>query len=174
MISCVSWFPEVRRLAILANGGYRDSVVEMTAAEALARGLGLEVTKFEIRQSEDIAPGFDALRGRADALHVVADGLIATNQTRILTLALAARLPTSFNQRAYAAAGALMSYGPSFPDLFRRTADVVDKILRGARPADIPVEQPTKFDLTFNLTTAKALGIEIPARLLFTANEVIE
>jgi putative ABC transport system substrate-binding protein len=166
--------PNLRRLAILGNAGYREAVLEMTTVETLARKLGLEVIKSEIRRAVDIAPAFDTFKGQADALYVVADGLIVTNQVRIITLALAARLPTSFNQRTYTAAGGLMSYGPNFRNLFQRAADLVDKILRGAKPADLPVEQPTKFDLVINLTTARALGIEIPSRLLFTANEVIE
>jgi putative ABC transport system substrate-binding protein len=166
--------PNLRRLAIMGNGGYRESVLDMTAVEALARNLGLDTARFEIRRAEDIAPAFDAFKGKADALYVVPDGLVASNQTRIVTLALAARLPTTFNQRAYVAAGGLMSYGPNFPDMFRRTADYVDRILRGAKPADLPVEQAVKFDLVFNLVTAKALGVEIPSKLLFTANEVIE
>ena len=114
-------------------------------------------------EREDIAPAFEALKGRAEALYVVTDPLVITNRVRINTLALAARLPTIYSFREYVEAGGLMSYGPNFPDLFRRAADFVDKILRGAKPADIPVEQPTKFDLVINLTTAKALGLDDPA-----------
>jgi putative tryptophan/tyrosine transport system substrate-binding protein len=110
----------------------------------------------------------------ADALYVVAEGLISANRTRIITFALAARLPTIFNIREYAEAGGVMSYGPNFPDMFRRTAEIADRILRGAKPADIPVEQPTKFDLVFNLTTARALGVTVPPTLLARADEVIE
>jgi putative ABC transport system substrate-binding protein len=105
---------------------------------------------------------------------VVVDALVAAHRTRIITFALVAHLPTIFNTSAYAEAGALMSYGPNFPDLYRRTADYVDKILRGSKPADLPVEQPTKFDLVFNLTTARALGIDVPHALLARADEVIE
>jgi putative ABC transport system substrate-binding protein len=166
--------PGLRRLAILCNGGYRESVLEMAEVEAAGRKLGLDSIRMEIRRADDIAPTFEAVKGRAEALYIVADGLIATHHVRVITLALAARLPTVGNIRAYVAAGLMMSYGPDFAEMFRRTADIVDKILRGARPADIPVEQPTKFDFTINLTIAKALGIEIPSRLLFTANEVIE
>ena len=154
---------------ILGNAGYAESAMEIAEVETRARRLGLDVARLEIQRAEDIAPAFQALKDQADALYVVVDGLVATNQTRILTFALSARLPTIINIRAYVTGGALMSYGPSFPDLFRRTAEYVDKILRGAKPAELPVEQPTKFDLTINLTTAKALGIEIPSRLLFTA-----
>ena len=126
------------------------------------------------RALEDIASAFEALKGRAEALYVVNDPLVTTNRIRINTLALGARLPTMHGFRELAEAAGLMSYGPSFPDLYRRSGDYVDKILRGMKPADIPVEQPTKFDLVINLTTAKALGLEIPSTLLARADEVIE
>ena len=135
----------------MANVGNPAAVLEMGEVQATARTLGLEVVTFEIRRAEDIAPAFEALKGRADALYVCADPLVNTNRVRINTLALAARLPTMHGFREYVEAGGLMSYGPNFPDLFRRAADYVDKILRGAKPADIPVEQPTKFDLVINL-----------------------
>ena len=128
----------------------------------------------EIRRAEDIAPAFEALKGRAEALYVVGDALVVTHRIRINTLALAARLPTIYNIREYVEAGGLMSYGPNIPDLFRRAADFVDKILRGAKPGEIPVEQPTKFDLIINLTTAKALGLNVPPSLIARADEVIE
>ena len=128
----------------------------------------------EIRRAEDIAPAFEAIKGRVQALYVTVDPLTITNRIRINTLALGARLPTMYALREYVDAGGLMSYGPNFPDLFRRAADYVDKILRGAKPADIPVEQPTKFDLVINLITAKALGLEVPPSLLARADEVIE
>ena len=147
----------------MANVGNPVAVLEMREVQAAARTLGLEVVTFEIRRAEDIAPAFEALKGRADALYVVTDPLVNTNRIRINTLALGARLPTMHGIREYVEAGGLMSYGPNFPDLFRRAADYVDKILRGAKPADIPVEQPTKFDLVINLTTAKALGLDSPA-----------
>jgi putative ABC transport system substrate-binding protein len=146
----------------------------MDEAQAAAKVLGLEITALEIRRPEDIAPAFDALKGRAKALYVCGDTLTATNRIRISTLAVAARLPTMHGGREFVEAGGLMSYAPSFPDHFRRAADLVDKILRGAKPADIPVEQPTKFDLVLNLTTAKALSLEIPPTLLARADEVIE
>ena len=129
---------------------------------------------FEIRRAEDIAPAFEGLKDRADALYVVGDAAVFTHRVRINTLALTARLPTIYVVREFIETGGLMSYGPSFPDLFRRAADYVDKILRGAKPGDIPVEQPTKFDLAINLTTAKALGLTIPPMLLARADEVIE
>jgi ABC-type uncharacterized transport system substrate-binding protein len=139
-----------------------------------ARTLGLEVITQEIRRGEDIAPVFDALKGRADALYVCSDPLLSVNRVRINTLALGERLPTMYGLREYVEAGGLMSYGANFPDQFRRAGDYVDKILRGAKPADIPVEQPTKFDLVINLITAKALGLKIPPTLLARADEVIE
>jgi putative tryptophan/tyrosine transport system substrate-binding protein len=128
----------------------------------------------EIRRAEDIAHGFEAIKGRAEALYLCSDALVLSNRVRIQTLATGARLPAMYGHRGYVEAGGLMSYGTNYPDLWRRAADFVDKILRGAKPADIPVEQPTKFDLVINLTTAKALGIEIPATLLARADEVIE
>jgi putative ABC transport system substrate-binding protein len=166
--------PSLRRLAILANVGNPAVVLDMGEAQAAARKLGLEVITSEIRRAEDIAPAFDALKGRADALYVCTDPLVNTHRIRVNTLALAARLPTIHGLREYVEAGGLMSYGPNLPDLMRRAADYVDKILRGAKPGDIPVEQPTKFDVVINLTTAKALGLQIPDRLLALANEVIE
>jgi putative tryptophan/tyrosine transport system substrate-binding protein len=105
---------------------------------------------------------------------VVIDGLVNANRTRIITHVLGARLPSVFGTRDYVQAGGLMSYGPNFPDMFRRAAAVVDKILRGTKPANIPVEQPTKFDLVINLTTAKALGLTVSPALLARADEVIE
>jgi putative tryptophan/tyrosine transport system substrate-binding protein len=166
--------PNLRRLAILANVGNPAVVLDMGEAQAAARKLGLEVTTSEIRRAEDIAPAFDALKARADALYICTDPLVNTHRIRFNTLALAARLPTIHALREYVEAGGLMSYGPNVPDLLRRAADYVDKILRGAKPSDIPVEQPTKFDLVINLTTAKALGLKIPESFLLRADEVIE
>ena len=162
--------PGLRRLAIMANVGNPASVWDMGEAHAL----GLEVTTSELRRAEDISPAFDALKGRADALYVCVDPLVNTHRIRVNTLALAARLPTMHGLREYVEAGGLMSYGPNLPDLLRRAADYVDKILRGAKPGDIPVEQPTRFDLVINLTTAKALGLTLPPTLLALAEEVIE
>jgi putative tryptophan/tyrosine transport system substrate-binding protein len=166
--------PSLRRLAIMVNVGAPGAVLEMREAQAVARTLGLEVATVEIRRAEDIAPAFEALKGRADALYVCSEPLINTNRTRINILAVGARLPTVHAFREHVEAGGLMSYGANFPDLFRRAADYVDKILRGAKPADIPVEQPTKFDLVINLTTAKALGLTVSPSLLARADEVIE
>ena len=166
--------PSLRRLAIIGNVGNRFTVLELSEVQAAARTLGLEVVTLEILRSEDIAPAFDTVNDRADALYICVDPLVTTNRVRINTLALGVRLPTMSAFREYVEAGALMSYGANNPDLFRRAADLTDKILRGGKPADIPVEQPTRFDLTVNVTTAKALGLIIPEALLATANEVIE
>src|SRR5262245_30435869 len=166
--------PRLRRLAILSNVSNPLGVLEMREVQATAHTLGLEVATSEIRQAADITPAFDALMGRADALYVVAGPLITTNRIRINTLALGARLPTMHGQGDNVEAGALMSYGPNFPDLHRRAADYVDKILRGVKPGDLPVEQPIKFDFVINVTTAKVLGLTIPESFLLRADKVIE
>ena len=149
-------------------------MTEKAEIDTAARTLTLEVVPLPIRRAEDIAPAFEALKGRAEALYVVGESLINTNRVRINTLSLRARLPTMDPARELVEAGGLMSYGANFPDLNRRAANFVNKILRGAKPADLPVEQPTKFDLVINLTTAKALGLNVPPTLLATADEVIE
>jgi putative ABC transport system substrate-binding protein len=166
--------PRLRHLAIMGNFGNPAITLELGETQAAARTLGLEVTTLEIRRAEDIAPAFDALEGRVEALYVAIDQLLIANRFRINTLALTTRLPTTYNSREWVEVGGLMSYGPNFPDLFRRAADYVDKILRGAKPGDIPVEQPTKFDVVINLTTAKALGLKIPESFLLRADAVIE
>jgi putative ABC transport system substrate-binding protein len=166
--------PSLRRVAILANVDNPLSVLELGEAQAAARTLNLELDTLEIRRAEDITHAFEAIKGRAEALYVCPDGLMEANKIRINTSALGARLPTMHGYRAYVEAGGLMSYGANLPDQYRRSADYVDKILRGANPGDIPVEQPTKFDLIINLTTAKALSITIPETLLLRANELIE
>jgi putative ABC transport system substrate-binding protein len=166
--------PGLRRLAIMANAGASPAMLEMAEVQTTARALDLEVVASEIRRPEDIAPAFEAFKGRAEALYVCNDPLVTTNRIRINTLALGMELPTMYNVREFVEAGGLMSYGPNFLDLFRRAADFADKILRGAKPADIPVEQPTKFELAINLKTAKALGLEVPPTLLARADEVIE
>jgi putative tryptophan/tyrosine transport system substrate-binding protein len=165
--------PGLRRLAILVNADNVASVLEMHEVEAAAGALGLEVIRLEIRRAEDIASAFKALKGPF-ALYVVQDPLMIDNALRINTLALGARLPTMHGNREQLEAGGLVFYGVDIRDLYRRSAVYVDKILRGAKPADIPVEQPTKFDLVINLKTAKALGLTIPETLLATADEVIQ
>jgi putative ABC transport system substrate-binding protein len=166
--------PGLRRLAVITNADNAQPALEAKETQAAARTLGLDVTPLEIRRAADVAPAFQALGGQADALYVVIDQLTVANRTPILTFALSARLPTITSIRDFVKDGGLISYGPSYPDLFRHSADLVDKILRGAKPDDIPVEQPTKFELVVNLTTAKALGLTIPESFLSRADEVIE
>ena len=166
--------PGLRRVAIMANSGSHSTLLDMREAQAATRVLGLEAVTSDIRLPEDITPAFDALKGRVEALYVCNDPLSVTNRDRINTLALAMRLPTMFGAREFVEAGGLMSYGANFQDLYRRAAELVDKILRGAKPADLPVEQPTKFDLVINLTTAKALGLGLSPTLLARTDEVIE
>jgi putative ABC transport system substrate-binding protein len=166
--------PSLHRLAIMANVSNTASVLEMREVESAARTLGLDARTLDIRQAENIAPAFEELKGHADALYVCIDTILFANRTRINTLALTARLPTMFTTREAVKAGGLVTYGPNFPELFRRSADYVDKILHGAKPEDLPVEQPTKFELAINLTTAKALGLTVPQTLLARADEVIE
>jgi putative ABC transport system substrate-binding protein len=165
---------DLRRLAIFANLDSPLVVLEARAVETAARALGLEFVTLDVRRAEDIGPAFEAHKGRADALYVCADPLVSANRERINTLALTLRLPTMHDLREYAVPGGLASYGPNIPDLFRRAAELVDRILRGVKPADIPVEQPTKFDLVINTITATALGLTVPPTLLARADEVIE
>ena len=166
--------PGLQRLTIMAGVGNPGAVLEMREVQATALKRGLEVATVEIRRIDDIVPAFEALKGRADALYVCGDPLVVAHQIRINNLALAARLPTMYGFREHVDTGGLVSYGPNFPHLFRRAADYVDKILRGAKPGELPVEQPTKFELVLNLVTAKALGLEVPPTLLARADEVIE
>jgi putative tryptophan/tyrosine transport system substrate-binding protein len=166
--------PGLRHLAIMANVGSPAGVLQMGEAQAAARRLGIEVAPVEIRQAEDIGPAIEAIQGHVDALYVANEPLVATHMARISALAMAARLPTMYGSREHVEVGGLISYAPSFPDLYRRAAEYVDKILRGSKPADIPVEQPTKFELAINLKTAKALGLTVPDKLLALADEVIE
>jgi putative ABC transport system substrate-binding protein len=166
--------PGLRRLAILANVGIANAALEIGEVEAAARTIGLEVATSEIRKAEDIAPAFVALKGRAEALYVFGEPLANTNRARISALALDARLPTMAGFREIVDAGGLISYGANLTDQFRRAADFVDKILRGTKPGDMPVVQPTKFELVINLNTAKALGLEVPPTLLARADEVVE
>jgi len=166
--------PRLRRVAIMANVGNPASLRQARELHAAAGALGLEVVPLDIRHAEDIAGAFAALNAQADALYIVQDAFAVANMARIMTFALTARLPTIVYSRDFVSFGALMSYGASLPALFRRTADFVDKILRGTKPGDIPVEQPTNFELVINLSTAKALGITVPSNVLALADEVIE
>ena len=166
--------PNLHRLAVLANESNPMIRRQAEEVQAAAHALGLEVAPLDVRRADDIAPAFAALDGRADALYVTSDLLFFNNRLAINALALKARLPDMHSLREEVVAGGLLSYGASFPGLFRRAAELVDKILRGTKPADIPVEQPTKFDLVINLKTAKALGLTVPHNLLVLADEVIE
>jgi putative tryptophan/tyrosine transport system substrate-binding protein len=164
--------PQLERLAIIATADVQDTMAELRMVQAMAQAFGLVVTPLEIRRGEDIPPALQSLKGAEQALFVVGDPLTYVHRARIIELALNARLPTMCAIREFVSAGALMSYGTNFPDLFRRAGEHADKILRGTKPADIPVEQPVKFDLVLNLRTAKALGLEIPATA--RADEVTE
>ena len=166
--------PGLSRVAGLANAVNPVTAPEMAELETAARTLGVEVLRADVRRGEEIAPTIAAFSGRVEAVYVQVDALMTSYQTQLNALALAARLPTLHGVRDYVASGGLMSYGTDFADLFRRAADYVDKILRGAKPADLPVEQPTKFELVVNLKTAKALGLKIPEAFLLRADEVIE
>jgi putative ABC transport system substrate-binding protein len=166
--------PQLRRLAIMFNIGNVQPVLEMGETQAAARMLGLEVIPLVIQKAEDIPSAVQGLKTRADAVYVAVDQLMVANQTTIVTSALRAELPTIFSTSDFVKAGALLSYGPSYTERFRRAADYVDKILRGTKPGDIPVEQPTKFELVINLKTARTLGLTVPPALLGRADDVIE
>jgi putative ABC transport system substrate-binding protein len=166
--------PSLRRLAVLAEPGNPYVVLDLEQTREAARTMGVEVAVFEVRHGEDIGPAFEAFKDRAEALYVPPVPMAFVNRVRINTLAIAAHVPTLHGVREYVEAGGLMSYGPNWPHMWARAADFVDKILRGTKPADIPVEQPTKFDLVINSTTAKALGLKVPDQLLALADEVIE
>ncbi len=164
----------LRRLAIMGNIDTPGVLLEKREIEDAARAIGIEVTPLEIQRAEEIAPAIESIRGGVDALYVVTDPLILANRDDISALSKDERLPTIYGSEEYVKAGGFMSYGPNYPALFRRAAELVDKILRGAKPADIPVEQPTKFDLAINLKTAKAIGLDVSPTLLARADEVIE
>jgi putative ABC transport system substrate-binding protein len=167
--------PNLHRVAILGDADYPADALEMAEVEATARPLGIEINRLAMRRGDEFAAAFKGLKNvSVDALYVCDDALTATNRLNISTLARAARLPTISGAREDVEVGGVMSYGPSLADLFRRAAEYVDKILRGAKPADLPIEQPTKFDLAINLKTAKTLGLTVPPSLLALADEVIE
>jgi len=166
--------PSLRRLAIMGNFSNPVLGLELREVQAAARRLGVETVTLEIRRAEDIGPAFDALKGGAEALYLSPDILIVANKARINILALVARLPSIYNSREYVEEGGLVSYGPDFADLYRRAAEFADKILHGANVGDIPVEQPAKLFFAVNLITAKALGLDVPPKLLALADEVIE
>ena len=166
--------PGFSRLAVLGNAGNPLSVLEISEVQAAGRKVGINSIALEIRRAGDIARAFEGLGSPADALYVVADPLVNTNRAQIHTLTMSAKVPAIYNAREHVEAGGLIAYGPNFTELYRRAASFVDRILRGAKPGDIPVEQPTKFDLVINLTTAKTLGLTVPPALLARADEVIE
>jgi putative ABC transport system substrate-binding protein len=166
--------PQLRRLAVMFNADNTQPALEMGATQAEARRLGLEIIPLAIRRAEDIAPAFQDLKTKADAVYLAVDQLIVANRSNIIALAAGERLPTISGERDFVRAGSLMSYGPNFLELFRHAADYVDRILHGTKPGDMPVEQPTKFDLVVNLKTANALGLTVPPTLLARADEVIE
>jgi putative ABC transport system substrate-binding protein len=166
--------PGLRRLAIMTDVGFPQAVLERDAVLDAAHTLSLDVARMDVRRREDLSPAFAALGAKPDALYVVGNALLNSYRSEITALALDARLATIFNNSSWPATGGLMSYGPDFTDLWRRSADYVDKILRGTKPADIPVEQPTKFELVVNMKTAKTLGLVVPPTLLARADEVIE
>jgi putative ABC transport system substrate-binding protein len=166
--------PQLRRLAVIFNAGNDQTVLEMSDTEAAARELKLDVARLDIRSMQDVAPVFEKLNAQADALYVVVDQLVVANFNRILTFALSARLPMIYSTRDFVRSGGLMSYGPSYVDLFRRAGDYVHRILQGAKPADMPVEQPTRFELVLNLTTARALGLRVSEPFMQRVDEVIE
>jgi len=165
---------ELRRVAVLAYVGFLGTELELAEVRAAAKKLGVEIVTLPVKTADEISPAFEGIHNRADALYVPSNPLANTNRVQINMLALRERLPTMHGFRIYVEAGGLMSYGPNTSDLFRRAAVYVDKILRGANPADLPVEQPTKFDLIINLKTAVALGLEISPTILARADEVIE
>ena len=166
--------PGLRRFAFMVNFNNPGTPAEVSGSWAAAKTLGLEADLLEIRQAADIQQVLTSLKDGVNALYVQPEPLTTSNGPRDRGLALAARLPTMYGNEANVRVGGLMSYAPRFSDLRRRAADYVDKILRGAKPADLPVEQPTEFNLTINLKTAKALGLIIAPTLLARADEVIE
>jgi putative ABC transport system substrate-binding protein len=167
--------PDLRRLAIIGNIGITSgAALEIGAAQAAAQALGIDTNVLEIRRAEDIAPAFASISPAVQALYVCPDPLVNANHTTINALAISARLPTIHPFRDFLGGGGFMSYGTDNVDLFRRSAEYVDKILRGAKPADLPVQQPVKFELVINLKTAKALGLRLPEAYLLRADEVIE
>jgi putative ABC transport system substrate-binding protein len=166
--------PTLRTLAIMADAGNPFSVLEVGEVQAAARSLGLSIALSEIRRVDDIAPAFDLIKGRTEALFISTDPPLIANLTRINTLAQSVQMATIGSWREFVEAGSLMSYGSNIPDQFRRAAELVDRILNGTRPGDIPVEQPTKFEFVINLKTARALSLTIPPGLLARADEVIE
>ena len=164
--------PGAQRVAAVLDRG--APVTQWPAAEQAARSIGLQPQVFNIERAEDLGPAFDAaVKQRADAVLVGLGAVIQNNIDRVVALAARHRLPAAFSSREFVVAGGLMAYGVSYPDSYRRAASYVDKIFKGAKPADLPIEQPTKFELVINIRTAKTLGITIPPSLLVRADHVI-
>ena len=167
--------PKVSRIALLIDETNPGTVLITKGTQAAARSTGVQLQSLGVRDPGELDRAFSAMKeARAGALIVESSSMLFTSRTRLADLALKNRLPTMFAQREYAEAGGLMAYSADFLDLFRRTAAFVDKILKGAKPADLPIEQPTKFELVINLKTAKALGLTIPQSLLRRVDEVIQ
>ena len=167
--------PRIARVAVLWDAANPYPAREFKETERVAQTLGIEVQSLEVREPDDFAGAFDAMkRQQPDALFAIGDPLISDLRRQIVDFASAQRLPAAYSLREYVEAGGLMSYGASISDLVRRAPGYVDKILKGAQPGDLPVEQPTKFELIINLKTAKALGLTVPPSLLARADEVIE
>ena len=167
--------PGLSRVAVLFNPANPTSPLQVHEVQATAPALGVTLLPFEATAAHEIDRAFTAMhQERVEALIVVGDPMFGTHQSRVVELAAQARLPATYNLRAFVDAGGLMSYGVHFEDLYRRAATYVDKILKGTKPADLPVEQPTKFALIINLKTAQALGITMPPSLLLLADEVLQ
>ena len=166
--------PNLARFAVLGNVGIPQVVLEMREVAAAAKKFGLQVVPLEIHRAEDIPTAFESLKFRAQALYICIDPLTNADQATINKWALDARMPTMHDFRGIVESGGLMSYGPNFSDQFRRVAELVDKILRGDNPGDIPIEQADKFELVVNLKAARVIGLTIPETFLARADEVIE
>jgi putative tryptophan/tyrosine transport system substrate-binding protein len=167
--------PTLSRMAVLSVSANPANILELREIETAARRLGLQLQPVEIREAKQLDDAFSAMiKERAGALLVLPDPVLLTQRTQIADLAMRNRLPTIFARRENVEAGGLLSYGSSLSDQFRYAATFVDKILKGAKPGDLPVEQPTKFELVINMKTAKALGLTIPQPLLLRADEVIQ
>jgi putative tryptophan/tyrosine transport system substrate-binding protein len=166
--------PAVAGIAAFLNMSNPITSSESKEIEAAVRSKGLRYRLFDVRQGDDIPRAFDAVNMEHQAIVVGVDAVTQTHREMIVELAARYRLPAIYGAREFVDAGGLMSYGPSYPDNYRRAATYVDKILKGAKPADLPVEQPTKFELVINLETAKALGLTVPLIMQMTADEVIE
>ena len=167
--------PRFTLVSVLWNSENPDNASQLKETESAARALGVQVQPVEVRNSNDFDKAFSAItKEHAGALYAVGDSVIAANRNRIVDFAAKKRLPSMFSTQQAVEVGGLMAYGTNFLDLFRRAATYVDKILKGAKPADLPVEQPRKFEFVINLKTAKQIGLTIPESVLFRADKVIK